>query len=45
MARNGLQSFFETLVRGLIIGVVGATSLIIVILVLVAVFQPSFGSR
>jgi hypothetical protein len=45
MARNGLQSFFETLVRGLIIGVVGATSLIIVILVLLAVFQPSFGSR
>jgi hypothetical protein len=45
MTRKGLRTVFEILVRVLIVGVVAAAALIIAILVLLAVFQPSFGSR
>jgi hypothetical protein len=45
MTRNGPRTFFETLGLGLIIGATVATTLIIVVVVLLAVFQPSFGSR
>jgi hypothetical protein len=45
MAGNRLHAFVETLAKGLVIGAAVTAILIIVILILLAVFQPSFGSR
>jgi hypothetical protein len=45
MTRKGPLAVVETLAKGLFVGAVVASTLILVGLILPAIFQPSFGSR